>query len=159
MTIQLVLLDIDGVLTDGTKIYDQQHNVIAKKYCDLDFTAIKRMKKAGVNVCFLSGDRNINEGMAEKRGIDFWYSREKLATLEQILDKYKCRARNVAFVGDDVFDIPVMRAVGFSCCPQNSPVDVQHAADKIFSRKSGEYLVSALYDYLTLNKLIPKVII
>ena len=81
MTIQLVLLDIDGVLTDGTKIYDQQHNVIAKKYCDLDFTAIKRMKKAGVNVCFLSGDRNINEGMAEKRGIDFWYSREKLATL------------------------------------------------------------------------------
>jgi YrbI family 3-deoxy-D-manno-octulosonate 8-phosphate phosphatase len=159
MAIELVILDIDGVLTDGTKIYDEDHNVIAKKYCDLDFTAIKRMVKAGVNVCFLSGDKRINEGMANKRGIDFWYSRQKLETLEQILDKYKCRASNVAFMGDDVFDIPVMKAVSLSCCPINSPVDVQHVADKIFQRRSGEYLVSALYDYLALNRLIPKAMV
>ena len=59
--INLVILDIDGVMTDGTKVYDESHNVIYKKYCDRDFTAIKRLKDCGVSVCFLSGDKRINE--------------------------------------------------------------------------------------------------
>ena len=73
--INLVILDIDGVMTDGTKVYDESHNVIYKKYCDRDFTAIKRLKDCGVSVCFLSGDKRINEGMAASRNIDFYYSR------------------------------------------------------------------------------------
>ena len=69
----LLILDVDGVLTDGTKTYDREHNVISKRYADQDFTAIKLFQE-GWKVCFLSSDA-FNEGVAKKRGIDFYNSR------------------------------------------------------------------------------------
>lgn len=52
MKIKLAILDIDGVLTDGRKYYGLDGIPFAKTYCDKDFTAIKRMRGAGVKVCF-----------------------------------------------------------------------------------------------------------
>ena len=75
--IELVVLDIDGILTDGKKYYDQSGMPFAKTYCDKDFTAIKRLRGAGINVCFLSGDENVNKAMAENRNIDFYSARGK----------------------------------------------------------------------------------
>ena len=75
--INLVILDIDGVLTDGRKYYDKNGMPFAKTYCDKDFTAIKRLRGAGVSVCFLSGDNVVNEAMAKNRNIDFYYARGK----------------------------------------------------------------------------------
>ncbi len=72
--IKLLILDVDGVLTDGNKIYDINHTTVYKKFNDRDFTAIKRFKAGGINVIFVSGD-NFNEGMAKKRNIDFYCSR------------------------------------------------------------------------------------
>ena len=82
--IKLLILDIDGVLTDGTKIYDINHKTIYKKFQDKDFTAIKRLKAAGIKVIFLSGD-NWNKGLAKKRVIDFYLSRGLYADKEKYL--------------------------------------------------------------------------
>ena len=49
--IKLILIDVDGIMTDGTKIYNEDHEVIYKKFCDLDFTAIRRLMASDVNVC------------------------------------------------------------------------------------------------------------
>ena len=80
--IQLLILDIDGVLTDGTKIYDKKHTVISKLFQDKDFTAIKRFKASGVNVITISGDI-WNQGMAKKRNLDFYHSRSKEGELDK----------------------------------------------------------------------------
>ena len=68
--IKLLILDVDGVLTDGTKVYDAEHKVLSKTYMCKDFTAIKRFIAAGVQVVMISGD-NFNATMANKRNIDF----------------------------------------------------------------------------------------
>ena len=65
--VELVILDIDGVMTDGRKYYGVDGVPFAKTYCDKDFTAIKRIRGAGVPVCFVSGDENVNKAMAENR--------------------------------------------------------------------------------------------
>ena len=72
--IKLLLLDIDGVMTDGTKLYGLDGLTMGKRYCDRDFTAIKAFKAVGVKVCFLSGDDKGNKAMAENRKIDFYLS-------------------------------------------------------------------------------------
>ena len=71
MNIELLILDVDGILTDGTKIYNEEHEVLGKRYLCKDFTAIKRFIAAGVKIVMLSGD-NFNRKMANKRNIDFW---------------------------------------------------------------------------------------
>ena len=54
--IKLLILDVDGVLTDGKKYYDSKGKVVMKTFCDKDWTAIKRFKALGVQVVFLTGD-------------------------------------------------------------------------------------------------------
>ena len=56
LMIKLLILDVDGVLTDGNKTYDINHTCVYKKFNDRDFTAIKRFKATGINVVLLSGD-------------------------------------------------------------------------------------------------------
>jgi 3-deoxy-D-manno-octulosonate 8-phosphate phosphatase (KDO 8-P phosphatase) len=75
--LKLLVIDIDGVMTDGTKTYGIDGKVISKRFNDKDFTAIKRFKASNVKVCFLSGDRNVNEAMANDRNVDFYHSRMK----------------------------------------------------------------------------------
>ena len=154
--INLLILDIDGVMTDGTKVYDENHKVISKSYCDRDFTAIKRMKDADVKVCFLSGDKSINEGMANKRNVDFFYSRNKLETLEQILDNYKCWPQNTCYIGDDIYDIPVLKRVGYSFCPDDSPVDVKSACKYKLLSSGCNSVVAEFYDFCCQRDLMPK---
>ena len=63
--IKLLILDIDGVLTDGTKTYDKDHNVLSKRFMCKDFTAIKKFIAANIDVVLISGDK-WNEKMAKK---------------------------------------------------------------------------------------------
>ena len=156
MAVKLVILDVDGVMTDGTKVYDKDHNVIAKNYCDRDFTAIKRMVASDINVCLLSGDKRINSGMAASRKIDFYFSKNKPVTLTEILDKYECSLLESAYIGDDIFDIPVLRKVGFSFCPSNSPLDVKLACTHILKSQSGDSVVAEMYDILIQTGLIER---
>ena len=67
LNFDLLILDVDGVLTNGTKVYDIDGNVVHKVFNDRDFTAIKRFKEEGVNVFFLSGDKKFNEEIAKKQ--------------------------------------------------------------------------------------------
>ena len=154
MSIKLLILDIDGVMTDGTKIYDVNGNVFAKTYCDRDFTAIKRFKASGVKVCFLSGDKKVNEEMARNRNIDFYCSRtpdgmiDKSNFISQFQKIYNSQIEEMAYVGDDIFDIPIMEKLNYAYCPLDAPDDVKNISTWIIDRKSGDSVIARLYDYL-----------
>jgi YrbI family 3-deoxy-D-manno-octulosonate 8-phosphate phosphatase len=158
--IKLVILDIDGVLTDGKKEYDNNGNVLNKKFNDKDFTAIKRFKASGINVCFLSGDTNINKKMAELRNIPFYLGRNsngkmnKIDILYNILNDFNVNAEDSIYVGDDIFDIEIFLKVGYSYCPNDSPNLVKHHSKVILSRNGGDGIVAELYDYLIDKQLI-----
>tara|TARA_Y100000004_G_scaffold42146_1_gene46039 strand:- start:418 stop:954 length:537 start_codon:yes stop_codon:yes gene_type:complete len=125
--IKLVILDIDGVMTDGRKYYNTDGMPFAKTYCDKDFTAIKRLRGAGVNVCFLSGDDTVNRAMAKNRNIDFFYARgkDKAEFIPELAEKYNTTPEHMAYIGDDLFDSSMLEAVQFPFCPADACRDVK----------------------------------
>ena len=150
----LLILDIDGIMTDGTKLYDLNGEVSHKRYCDLDFTAIKRFKEIGWSVCFVSADRSVNESMAKRRGIDFYYSRQpdgsidKSIILPDIMSKYRIKNFDeIVYVGDDVHDLTIMRLAGKSFCVMNSPYIVRKEIPAL-PVSSGQGVVKTLYDII-----------
>jgi 3-deoxy-D-manno-octulosonate 8-phosphate phosphatase (KDO 8-P phosphatase) len=159
--IKLLILDVDGVMTDGTKHYDRDGIVIAKQFCDKDWTAIKRFRAIGVNVCFLTGD-GYNKTILENRNLDVIVNRgsgehnDKKHYLNDILEKYKVTAEETAYVGDDLFDIGIMKLVKHAWCPLDSPISV-HQVAKAIPRNGGKNCIAWLYDHLETKVLIPYV--
>ena len=112
--IKLIILDVDGVMTDGKKYYDRDGNVVIKNFCDKDWTAIKRFRAIGIPVVFLTGDaynatilKNRNLPYVVNRGEGF--HRDKVNFLDDILTEYECDAKETVYVGDDLFDMGVMK--------------------------------------------------
>ena len=159
MSIKLVILDIDGVLTDGTKMYDINGKCFAKKFYDSDFTTIKRLKANGLNVCFLSGDKTINEDIAKNRTIDFYHcpkGRYKEEFLDFLSGHYSVASTEMLYIGDDIFDIKISMSVKFAFCPNNAASDLKSVcgADNILSSKGGHGVIKELHDKLLARGLI-----
>lgn len=151
--LKLLILDIDGVLTDGTKVYDNEHNVIGKKYMCKDFTAIKRFIAAGIKVILISGDRQMNQAMAEQRNLDFYFSRQedgsldKSVFLDEFEKKYHVSREEMGFVGDDLFDIQIMEKVKYKFCPSDAPCIVKKYC-VVLEKTGGSGVLVELYDLL-----------
>lgn len=150
--IKLLILDIDGVLTDGTKVYDENHKVVSKKFYCKDFTAIKRFIATGIKVVMLSGD-NFNRTMAEKRNIDFYCSRnedlslDKSRFIEMFEMRYNISHKNMAFVGDDYFDLSMFNSLEYTFCPSDAPVIIRNSAFYTLNVKGGNGVIVELYDF------------
>jgi 3-deoxy-D-manno-octulosonate 8-phosphate phosphatase (KDO 8-P phosphatase) len=145
---KLLILDVDGVMTDGTKVYGDSGAAHFKSFCDRDFTAIKRFRTAGINTVWLSGDRNINETIALKRQIPFYLSvnYNKPEVLKDIEKDYSISRSDMAYVGDDWYDWEVLQLVGFPLCTNVAPQKLQNYC-KIIPRKGGDGVVAWLYDH------------
>ncbi len=151
--IKLLIIDVDGVLTDGRKVYDKSHKVLSKKYLCKDFTAIKRFVAAGIKVVMLSGD-NFNKEMAQKRNIDFYCTRDlnlsldKSQFLQIFEEKYSVPIENMAFVGDDYFDLTIIKKLDYTFCPSDSPKIIKDECEVVLKSAGGDGVVVELYDIL-----------
>ncbi len=159
--IKLVILDVDGVMTDGIKYYDKDGKVVLKTFCDKDWTAIKRFRAIGVPVVFLTGDpynqmilRNRNLPTVVNRGEG--YHRDKLHFLDSILSGYDCNADEVVYLGDDLFDYGIMEKIYHSYCVADSPRMLKEIS-LVLPCKGGENAVMHLFESLEDRKLIPEV--
>lgn len=152
--LKLVVIDIDGVMCNG-KTYNQEHDCIAKQFNDLDFTAIKHFGAVGVNVVFLSGDE-FNAGMAKKRNVPFYHSRSdagqinKSEMLDKIMLEFNVTVGEVAAIGDDYFDLPLLERVTIAFCPSNSPQRVRDCC-VVLDATSGNGVISEMRDELVLS--------
>ena len=150
--IKLIILDIDGVMTDGKKFYTQNGDILCKQYNDKDFTAIKKFKALGITICFLSGD-SWNKTMADNRNIKFYSGRnikgeiKKIQTLEKILLDYNIKKQNTIYVGDDIFDIEVLKIVKEGFCPKDSISEVKNIST-VIDKNGGNGVVAELFDIL-----------
>jgi 3-deoxy-D-manno-octulosonate 8-phosphate phosphatase (KDO 8-P phosphatase) len=150
--VKLVILDIDGVMTDGRKIYDRHGTVVYKQFCDKDWTAIKRFRALGVSVMCITGDP-FNQVILENRNLDVIVSRgkgfhsDKSVFLPDVCKKYNCNPEEIAFLGDDLFDIGIMKSVGRPYCVSNSPKMVKQFA-KDLKVNGGQDAVMVLFDEL-----------
>jgi 3-deoxy-D-manno-octulosonate 8-phosphate phosphatase (KDO 8-P phosphatase) len=146
----LLIIDIDGVMTNGTKLYNNSGDVLGKSFCDKDFTAIKRFKNAGISVCFLSGDKHVNQQMALDRSVDFYFARlangniDKSVFIKELKEKYK--AKKIAYVGDDYYDITIMESVDISFSPCDAIEDVKAIANNVLSSPGGSGVIAEIYE-------------
>ena len=152
--IEMLVLDVDGVLTDGTKVYDCNHDVLSKRFFCKDFTAIKRFIAAGVKVIMISGD-NFNSTMANKRNIDFYCSRgsdlslDKSRFLDMFENKYGVKKEKMAFVGDDYFDLSMFKSLNTTFCPADAPDTIKQSASYVLNSNGGTGVLVELYDFFS----------
>jgi 3-deoxy-D-glycero-D-galacto-nononate 9-phosphatase len=120
---KLVMTDIDGVWTDGGMYYDQTGNEW-KKFNTSDGAGVVFLRLLGVPVAILTGEKTqIVENRAKKLKIDHLYQgvKNKLHVAEELCAQLGITLQDVAYIGDDVNDIPLLKAAGISCSPANAP--------------------------------------
>lgn len=152
--IKFLVLDVDGVLTDGGMYYTESGDQF-KKFNAKDGMAIKRAQKEGLYVALLSAGstENIVQNRAKTLGIDRVYvgQRMKLQVLNEWCRELEITTENVAYVGDDINDLEVMDAVGFSGCPADAVEAVKLKANVVLNRKGGDACVREFVDEHLLN--------
>ncbi len=157
--IKLLVMDVDGVLTDGRKYYDRNGTVQLKIFCDKDWTAIKRFVAIGVNVCFITGDE-YNRKILENRNYETIVCRtsgshiDKSEFLLDVMLKHRVTKEETAFIGDDLFDVKAMQSVGYSVCPSDSPAIVREQCNLVLPVPGGSNCIMHLFDHLERYSLI-----
>jgi 3-deoxy-D-manno-octulosonate 8-phosphate phosphatase (KDO 8-P phosphatase) len=152
--LQLLVLDVDGVLTDGTLIINADGSE-SKAFNALDGHGIRMWRKAGLKVAFLSGRKSgPTAHRAKQIGADFCLEdcHDKLEAFENLLEQDGIAPEMAAFVGDDLPDLPVMRCAGFSAAVANAVEQVKANADYITKRKGGNGAVREVIEYILKKK-------
>jgi 3-deoxy-D-manno-octulosonate 8-phosphate phosphatase (KDO 8-P phosphatase) len=148
--IKLLLLDVDGVLTDGRIIYDSRGRDL--KFFDVhDGLGVYLLKKAGIDTVLITakGSRAISPrardmGVAEV----FENISPKTAVLEKILGKFKVDASEVCFVGDDLVDLCLMKRVGLPVAVFNAAPEIKQASSHVTLRHGGRGAVREICELI-----------
>ena len=148
--IKLLILDVDGVLTDGKIIYNDRGEEI-KAFNVRDGHGLKLLMRAGIGIALITGRKSkVVLHRARDLGIKNVYQKvtNKIEVYEKILKGKKLKDENVGFVGDDLVDIPVLKRVGFSAAVGDAIPEVREVADYVASKKGGEGAVREICELL-----------
>lgn len=152
--IRYLLLDVDGVMTNGLLFFDELGREI-KGFSIYDGLGISLLRKAGIGVGIISGRNSpVVTFRAKELNIDDVYQgvRDKIAVYEEVAIKRNLEDRVVAFVGDDLIDLPLLKRVGLSVGVANAVDGVKDAVDWVTERKGGEGAVREVADLLLLAR-------
>ena len=152
--IQLVITDVDGVLTDGGLYYTEE-GMTFKKYNVKDGMAVHILRDYDIKCGIISTDvSGIITKRAEKLKLDFCYIGiwEKEKKMLEICNEYNLKPDEVAFIGDDINDLGIIDLAGFSACPKNAVEDVKQKADYICSRNGGDAVFREFVELIVLSK-------
>jgi 3-deoxy-D-manno-octulosonate 8-phosphate phosphatase (KDO 8-P phosphatase) len=148
--IRLLLLDVDGVLTDGRIVFDA--NGIESKFFNVkDGHGIKLVQRAGIAVGIISGrESRVVANRAAELGISHLYQNalDKLTPYRELLDKTGLSDHQVAYVGDDIIDLPLLRRVGFAAAPADAVPEVVPHVHFVTRNKGGWGAVREVCDLL-----------
>jgi 3-deoxy-D-manno-octulosonate 8-phosphate phosphatase (KDO 8-P phosphatase) len=147
--IKLLILDVDGTLTDGG-IYIMEDGSQFKKFNSRDGMGIRLLQKAGIEVGIISNGKTTSmvQARADMLGMTRVYVGEakKMDVLDAWMEEMGISLDQVGMVGDDINDLPVMEKVGLSACPADAVKAVREKADIVLQLKGGEGCVRELID-------------
>ena len=148
--IKLLLLDVDGVMTDGRIIYDSDGGE-TKAFDVKDGHGLKLLQRAGIRVGIITGRQSaIVARRAAELGIEIVYQgiKDKSVPFNEIMQTLALAPEEIAYVGDDIVDLPVMRKVGFSVTVADAVDDVKPFADMVTKRSGGRGAVREVCDFI-----------
>lgn len=137
--IRLLLLDVDGVLTDGRIIIDDR-GIETKHFHVRDGQGISLLKRSGIEVGFITGrsSKVVRHRAHDLRvSLVFQGVQDKLTIYEQIKEKTRLTDEQIAYVGDDIIDLPVLRCVGLAVMVGNGSADLKPYADYVTLAQGG----------------------
>lgn len=160
---KLVITDIDGVWTDGGMYYTAEGDVM-KRFSVKDGWGIVLLRELNIPIAIMTGENSqVVRKRAEKLKIEHCYLQvqDKLAKAKEICSELGITLDDVAFIGDDLNDIHLLRAVGFSASPYNTPDYVKREVDYVTATNGGygafrEFVEKILADNGVLQQVLLK---
>ncbi len=148
--VELLIIDVDGVMTDGRIILDNEGNEL-KAFHVRDGHGIKMLQRAGIDVAIITGrESEVVKRRAAELGIEQVYqgSKVKIEAYESILKGKGLSDEQVAYIGDDIVDIPVMRRAGLSAAVSDAADYVKEAAMFVTESAGGRGAVREVTDLI-----------
>jgi YrbI family 3-deoxy-D-manno-octulosonate 8-phosphate phosphatase len=152
--VRLLCVDVDGVLTDAGMYYGPDGEVL-KKFNTRDGMGLARVREAGVAVALISGeDSAIVHARAAKLKIDEVFSgvANKRVVIDALCVRHKLDLDEVAFIGDDLNDLPALECVGLACAVADAAEPVKAVAHYVTQRRGGDGAVRELCEFLIAAK-------
>jgi len=148
--IKIVLIDIDGVLTDGKVTMDSSGNEYKTiDYRDID--AVFEMKRKGLKVGLITGESTpITDIFNDRFKPDFFFNgcKDKAAALDRVLDETGSTEDEVCFVGDGQYDVSIMKRVRFPACPANAIQEIKDLSNIILDLNGGDGCIRELLGWI-----------
>ncbi|MGR9044756.1 MAG: 3-deoxy-manno-octulosonate-8-phosphatase KdsC [Gammaproteobacteria bacterium] len=148
--LKLLILDVDGVLTDG-KLFFDDHGKEYKSFHARDGHGIKLLRQTGVEVAVISGRKSQSVELRMKSlGIEFVYQghEDKVGAFNEIVRKMGIRPDQAAHVGDDLLDLPIMLRVGLAIAVNDANFAVKQRADWCTRLPGGQGAVREVCDLI-----------
>ncbi len=152
--LKLLLLDVDGVLTNGSIILDNQGNEL-KAFHVRDGHGIKLAQRAGIIIGIITGRKSEAVNIrARELGIQEVHqgARDKIAAYEALIEKYGFRDDEVAYMGDDIVDRDIFKRVGIAVAVSDADPAVRPHVDMITNAEGGRGAVREFINFVLKNK-------
>ncbi len=153
--IKMLIFDVDGVMTDAGMYYSESGEE-SKRFNSRDGLAIRNLNKLGWKTGIISHGININliKRRADLLGISHVYAgnRPKTDVLAEWCNVLNLSFSQIAFIGDDINDLPIIRVVGFSACPADALNAVKKEVNMVLSSRGGDGAIREWIDRCFLNE-------
>lgn len=148
--VKLLILDVDGVLTDGRIILDNEGNEF-KAFNVRDGHGIRMLIKAGIHVAIITGrDSRVVVRRAKELGITEVYQgqHKKADTFDHLIKKLKLSKEEAAYIGDDIVDIPIFIRAGLAVAVSDATDEAKAYAMMVTEKRGGKGAVREVSDFL-----------
>jgi 3-deoxy-D-manno-octulosonate 8-phosphate phosphatase (KDO 8-P phosphatase) len=139
--IKVVIFDLDGILTDAHVWWASEEVGFNRTFCIYDGYGMKVLMHAGLKVGVITGGNSVSvQKRVSQLGLDFCYAgnEDKRSAFMDVLKKYNVDASEVLYMGDELFDIPLLKKAGFSATVPNTCEEVIQMVDYVTKRESGK---------------------
>lgn len=146
--IKMFLTDCDGCLTDGGMYYSE-HGDEQKKFNTRDGMGFALLRNKGIVTGIVTSENvDLNRRRAQKLKLDVLEAgcKDKVAAVKTLCEKYNVSLENVAYIGDDINDLDVIKMVGYGCCPADAMPQVRDAARYVTKAKGGEGVIREIVE-------------
>jgi len=153
INIQLLVMDSDGVLTDGG-IYITDDGVESRRFNVKDGAWIRLWERAGYKTAIITGKKSpALKQRAAQLDINYVYENchYKLETLHELSKASGIPFKNMAYIGDDLIDIPVLREIGLGFAPKDAVEEVRAICDHVTTAKGGQGVVVEVVKHLLIS--------
>lgn len=159
--IKLALFDVDGILTDGKLYYSGEEVGYNRFFHTHDGYGLKVLMRAGIQVGIITGGSSLG---VKKRFTDLGIkylemgNEDKRTSFEKIIKELGIQTSEALYMGDEFFDLPILKRVGFSATVPSASVEVREAVDYVTTRDSGNGCVREVIDMLRhVQNIVPEI--